>query len=140
MTDKKIPESAALWWVENIVGVRTIARVVVDQADGEPYLGYLPFELLPCGDETAIPVADFPGTWLAPVMLREEVERLQAGESRRAELSSEAKAKIVGIDNAIGDDTEHAHPELDRVLCWLLNELGFEDVVSLYEDQPRWFS
>ena len=78
MTDQKIPESAALWWVENRVGVRTIARVVVDQADGDPYLGYLPFELLPCGDGAAIPVADFPGTWLAQVTLHEPVDRMQA--------------------------------------------------------------
>ena len=37
-------------------------------------------------------------------------------------------------------DEEDAHIEADAVLCDLLKELGFEDVVELYEKIPKWYA
>lgn len=37
-------------------------------------------------------------------------------------------------------DEEFAHPDADVVLCDLLKELGFEDVVELYEKIPKWYA
>ena len=37
-------------------------------------------------------------------------------------------------------DTEKAHYEADKVLCNLLNELGFEDVVNAWEKIDRWYA
>jgi len=37
-------------------------------------------------------------------------------------------------------DEEFAHPDADAVLCDLLKELGFEDVVELYEKIPKWYA
>lgn len=34
-------------------------------------------------------------------------------------------------------DKEAAHVEADRVLCDLLRELGFEEVVAIYESIPK---
>lgn len=37
-------------------------------------------------------------------------------------------------------DTEAAHWLADKVLCNLLNELGFEDVVNAWEKIDRWYA
>ena len=38
------------------------------------------------------------------------------------------------------DDIEVAHSNADDILCKLLNELGFEDVVAEYEEVDKWFA
>lgn len=38
------------------------------------------------------------------------------------------------------DDQEAAHVEADDVLCDLLIELGFGDVVSAYHRIPKWYA
>lgn len=37
-------------------------------------------------------------------------------------------------------DTEQAHIEADSVLCWLLEKLGYGDVVDEYEKIHKWYS
>jgi hypothetical protein len=38
------------------------------------------------------------------------------------------------------DDTESAHANADRVLCDLLTELGYGDVVAEYDKVNKWFA
>lgn len=38
------------------------------------------------------------------------------------------------------DDTEMAHLYADDVLCTLLDELGYGDVVAEYQKVPKWFA
>jgi len=37
-------------------------------------------------------------------------------------------------------DWEEAHSDADRVLCDLLNALGFGDVVTQWEAVPKWYA
>lgn len=37
-------------------------------------------------------------------------------------------------------DYERAHVEADTVLCKLLIQLGYADVVTEYEQVPKWFA
>lgn len=37
-------------------------------------------------------------------------------------------------------DTEANHVEADEILCELLKELGFEDVVEQYNKIKKWYS
>ncbi len=41
---------------------------------------------------------------------------------------------------AASDDTEDAHIEADSVLCELLRELGYGDVVIAWGDIKKWFA
>ena len=38
------------------------------------------------------------------------------------------------------DDVEMAHIRADEILCELLNALGCEDVVDVFEDIDKWYS
>ena len=38
------------------------------------------------------------------------------------------------------DDTEVAHYHADHVLCQLLQDLGYEDVVSEYDRIGKWYA
>lgn len=38
------------------------------------------------------------------------------------------------------DDTEIAHPDADDVLCALLDELGYGDVVAEYNKVSKWYA
>lgn len=38
------------------------------------------------------------------------------------------------------DDTEIAHSDADDVLCALLDELGYGDVVAEYSKVDKWFA
>ena len=42
--------------------------------------------------------------------------------------------------NIKNDDTESAHANADRVLCDLLTELGYGDVVAEYDKVNKWFA
>ena len=37
-------------------------------------------------------------------------------------------------------DTEDAHGNADHILCTLLNNIGFADVVNAYEDIEKWYA
>lgn len=37
-------------------------------------------------------------------------------------------------------DTEYAHNTADTVLCDILTELGFEDIVDEYESVDKWYA
>ena len=39
-----------------------------------------------------------------------------------------------------GWDVEAAHNRADKVLCELLTELGFNDVVIAFEEIPKWYA
>lgn len=41
------------------------------------------------------------------------------------------------IDN---DDEEIGHMRCDAVLCDLLIELGYGEIITIYEEQCRWFA
>lgn len=44
------------------------------------------------------------------------------------------------IRSAKNFDTESAHTCADKALCDLLIELGYEDVVTLWEEVPKWYA
>ena len=50
----------------------------------------------------------------------------------------EAMAKLAECQK--NDDTETAHSDADDVLCALLDELGYGDVVAEYNKVSKWFS
>ncbi|WP_181181954.1 MULTISPECIES: hypothetical protein [unclassified Mesorhizobium] len=37
-------------------------------------------------------------------------------------------------------DTEGAHSQADQVLCDLLTELGFAEVVEEWQEVPKWYA
>ena len=50
----------------------------------------------------------------------------------------EALKKLKGLEGAW--DLEMAHGEADDVLCALLKELGYGDVVSAYHKIDKWYA
>lgn len=38
------------------------------------------------------------------------------------------------------EDTEAAHCEADEILCWLLRELGYGDVVDEWSKISKWYA
>ena len=50
----------------------------------------------------------------------------------------EAKAQLVECQK--NDDTECAHIDADDVLCELLKELGYADVVAEFRNVRKWFA
>jgi len=50
----------------------------------------------------------------------------------------EALVKLVECQE--NDDTEMAHSDADDVLCALLDELGYGDVVAEYHKVSKWFA
>lgn len=37
-------------------------------------------------------------------------------------------------------DTEYAHYKADEILCKLLNSLGYQEVVEVYNDIYKWYA
>lgn len=37
-------------------------------------------------------------------------------------------------------DTERAHHKADEILCKLLNSLGYQEVVKVYNDIYKWYA
>ena len=35
---------------------------------------------------------------------------------------------------------EYDHPEADAILCNILKDLGFKEIVEAYEKVPKWYS
>lgn len=53
--------------------------------------------------------------------------------------------KVERVLNALKElqmssNTESAHKDADEWLCYLLEELGYEDVVEEYEKIDKWYS
>lgn len=38
------------------------------------------------------------------------------------------------------NDTEEAHYKADAILCTLLVELGYKDIINEYTKVPKWFA
>ena len=39
-----------------------------------------------------------------------------------------------------GDDYEDVHYEADNILCKLLRELGYTEIVEMFEEVGKWYS
>ena len=50
----------------------------------------------------------------------------------------EALAELAELK--LSKDKEEAHADADGVLCQLLSELGYEDVVKAYHDISKWYA
>ena len=69
-------------------------------------------------------------------------------ETKAKEQLIKEKIKSVSVDNAaellkyINDncDTEMAHVYADRVLCMLLGNLGYDEIVNAYENIEKWYA
>ena len=57
---------------------------------------------------------------------------------KQKEFAEQAKVKLIEEINNF--DTEAAHWQADVVLTSLLNQLGFNDVVELYERVEKWYA
>ena len=44
------------------------------------------------------------------------------------------------IQCAASTDTQNSHKDADKILCLLLEELGYADVVVEYEKVYKWYS
>lgn len=54
---------------------------------------------------------------------------------------AEAKARLIELQTIPGDgDPEAAHSEADRVLCLLLSEIGYDDVVAEWDKITKWYA
>lgn len=40
----------------------------------------------------------------------------------------------------INDDPEYAHEVADNILCEVLKYHGYEDLVDIYNEVPKWYS
>ena len=49
---------------------------------------------------------------------------------------------LISLESIINnqDDVEDDHREADQVLCELLSELGYDDVVNLYQQIEKWYA
>jgi len=56
----------------------------------------------------------------------------------RSSLTAEALKALIECQSL--RDTEEAHVIADRVLCDLLSELGYRDVVTEYEKVGKWYA
>jgi hypothetical protein len=48
------------------------------------------------------------------------------------------KSELKELENHLF--TEQSHQIADELLCELLTELGFSDIVSLFEDLDKWYA
>lgn len=62
-----------------------------------------------------------------------------AGWNERVSLVEKAK-KALALLAIKETDIEATHREADQILCRLLNELGFRDVVDLWDKLPKWWA
>ena len=67
---------------------------------------------------------------------KEQAEWLE--KEKKAALIKSAVEKLLRLED--NGDTEDAHLEADYVLCELLNEMGFEQVVEAYEKIHKWYA
>lgn len=57
---------------------------------------------------------------------------------KQRELAEQAKVKLIEQINNF--DTENAHQIADGILTIFLKQLGFSDVVELYERVEKWYA
>jgi len=57
---------------------------------------------------------------------------------KEKEFAEQAKVRL--IEQICNSDTEEAHEIADDVLTTLLQQLGFNDVVELYERVEKWYA
>ena len=52
------------------------------------------------------------------------------------------KAKKILSDNAnnVGFDEEESHYQLDELLCEILQEEGYVELVEIFKGSPKWYS
>ena len=53
--------------------------------------------------------------------------------------TSEALEKMKSLQDENGE-YETAHSEADKILCQVLTQLGFNELVSEFEKVPKWYS
>jgi len=44
------------------------------------------------------------------------------------------------VENKLGDDTEEFHVEADKLLCEILERLGYGEGVAIFRKHPKWYS
>ena len=44
------------------------------------------------------------------------------------------------MKNAQSSDTENGHHAVDWVLIEMLEELGYQEIVDLWKEQPKWYA
>ena len=57
-------------------------------------------------------------------------------------MNKKLQAKYVALmkEQTKNDDNETAHAEADDLLCRLLQELGYSEVVEVYEKVGKWYA
>ena len=68
----------------------------------------------------------------------DEEIRKQEREKVIAELKQEYNKKINKLAKI--EDEELCHIELDNLLCELLEELGFKEIVDVFKNSEKWYS
>lgn len=62
---------------------------------------------------------------------------MKLNKSQQKLLEEYKKRMVASIDN---DDNEVGHLVCDGVLCDLLVELGFSEIVEIYDQQHKWYA
>ena len=60
--------------------------------------------------------------------------------TKKERLIEEYESLLFDVDHNPNMDTEDSHAEADRLLCKLLVELGYEDVVAAYQLIGKWYA
>ena len=66
--------------------------------------------------------------------MNNDIERIKQKYKRRIEYIME------NLENNPDYDEEDAHIDADEVLCELLREIGFDDIVRMYNRIPKWYA
>ena len=56
------------------------------------------------------------------------------------ELKDKYLTRIIEIATEYGWDEDVAHKKMDDLLCELLTELGFDEIVKVFEAQSKWYA
>ena len=56
------------------------------------------------------------------------------------EIKEKYLSKLIEIQNKYDDDTECRHGYEDDLLCELLKELGYEEIVNQYNKTGKWYA
>ena len=62
---------------------------------------------------------------------------------RREEIADKYKRRLLDVIEKLKRreyDEEFAHRDADDIICELLKELGFGDVVEVYDKIPKWYA
>lgn len=62
-------------------------------------------------------------------------------QKRRNEMDNkEFYRQMKELEKLYGDDEEKAHGEMDYLMCKLLISLGYEEGISIFYDQPKYYA